>query len=192
MRKTLIALLALAATPALAAPDKPSPRSTAHLEHLGHGGLGKRLSAAEVRRLPKAYAAIERSPKAATSTASRKARASDRTLAERAGYKAVTELTNGAFPPFYPSLGAVYVRPKTLPVGPFLTFDRKGHQVSTVYMLSLEEMNGHKKFDATGTRSHRVDHVTVYYHGGHPGVDFPHYHNVLWHVSQKGEQRVAK
>ncbi len=77
-------------------------------------------------------------------------------------------------------------------MGPFLTFDRKGHQISTVYMLSLEEMNGHRKFEATGTRVPRVNHVTVYHHNGHAGVDFPHYHYVLWHVSKDGEKRVAK
>ena len=186
MRNILAAILVLATAPALARDGIPS----AHLRHLGHAGLGKPLSKEQVAKLPKAYAAIER--KAAPAGKGGKPRASDRQMAERAGYKPVSELTNGAFPPFYPSLGAVYVRPKTLPIGPFLTFDRKGHQVSTVYMLSLEDMNGHKKFEATGTREPRVDHVTVYYHGGHPGVDFPHYHNVLWHVSQKGEQRVAK
>jgi hypothetical protein len=112
--------------------------------------------------------------------------------AERAGYKSVASLTRGAFPAFYPSLGRVYVRPSTLPVGPFLTFDHQGRQVSTIYMISLEDMSGHKKFDAGGTRMPRVDHVTAYYNGGHPGVDFPHYHYVLWHVSKKEEARVAR
>lgn len=159
---------------------------TRHLDHLLHGGLGKVVVDREtLARLPKAHTSVSVPSRA-------KPRPSDRLAAERAGYKAVTGLTNGAFPPFYPGLGEVYVRPKSLPVGPFLTFDRKGHQISTVYMLSLEEMNGHKKFDATGTREPRVNHVTVYYHGGHPGVDFPHYHYVLWHVTKDGEKRVAK
>lgn len=185
--RTALALLAFLAVPAAqAAPGDAG----AHLSHLGHGGLGRPLTAEEVGRLPKSFTAVE-SP-AAERPARAKPRASDRLLAERAGYESVTKLTNNAFPPFYPGLGAVYVRAKTLPVGPFLTFDRKGHLVSTVYMLSLEDMNGHKKFEATGTRSPRVDHVTIYYHQGHAGVDFPHYHQVLWHVSRKGEQRVAK
>lgn len=180
----LVPLLALAASPALAT---ESP--TARIKHLHHTGLGHRIDAAHLKGVPKAYAvAAERHGR----TAGKAKRVSARLAAERVGYKPVTELTKGAFPAFYPGLGEVYVRPKTLPVGPFLTFDRKGHQISTVYMLSLEEMNKHQKFDATGTRDPRVNHVTVYYHGGHPGVDFPHYHYVLWHVSKKEEARVAK
>ncbi len=177
----LAALFPLAVTAAHAA---ESP--TARIAHLHHAGLGERVDPARLKGLPKAYAVAAESKRGGAH------RTSARQAAERAGYKPVSELTNGAFPPFYPGLGAVYVRPKSLPVGPFLTFDRKGHQISTVYMLSLEEMNAHKKFDATGTRDPRVNHVTVYYHGGHPGVDFPHYHYVLWHVSKKDEARVAK
>ena len=188
MRKTLAALgivAALSAGPALAGQGD----AAAHLGHLGHGGLGTRLTAAQVARLPRHYVAI---PREEGAKRRHKALASDRTLAQRAGYQSVTTLTNSAFPPFYPGLGEVYVRPKTIPLGPFLTFDRKGHQVSTVYMVGLEQMNSHQKFEAAGIRKPHVDHLTVYYHGGHPGVDFPHYHYVLWHVSKKGEKRVEK
>lgn len=184
MKASTVALLAAAAAAVPAAAQARD--ATGRLDHLLHGGLGKPVvDRGTLARLPKAYTAIEAPARA-------KPRPSDRLAAERAGYKAVTTLTNGAFPPFYPGLGEVYVRPKSLPVGPFLTFDRKGHQISTVYMLSLEEMNGHRKFEATGTRVPRVNHVTVYHHNGHPGVDFPHYHYVLWHVTKDGEKRVAK
>lgn len=170
---------AMTASPAIAAGEA----STAHLEHVAHSGMGQPVGAAAQGELPRAPAA---KPGAA------KARPDARKIAVRAGYKPVAELTNGAFPPFYPGIGSVYVRPKTLPVGPFLAFDHKGRQVSTIYMLSLEEMNAHKKFEATGTRVPSTNHVTVYHHGGHPGVDFPHYHYVLWHVTKKDEERVAR
>ena len=46
-----------------------------------------------------------------------------RKLAEKNGYKRVSDLVN--FPKFFPSLGVLFVKPETLPLGPFLCFDRK-------------------------------------------------------------------
>ena len=37
----------------------------------------------------------------------------------------------------------------------------------------------------------KVDHVDVYFNAGHPGVEKPHAHVVLWHVSKADETRVA-
>ena len=37
-----------------------------------------------------------------------------------------------------------------------------------------------------------VDHVDVYFNAGHPGVEVPHAHVVLWHVPAAGEAAVAK
>jgi hypothetical protein len=37
-----------------------------------------------------------------------------------------------------------------------------------------------------------VDHVDVMYNAGHPGVEEPHIHVVLWHVPVAQESRVAK
>jgi hypothetical protein len=37
-----------------------------------------------------------------------------------------------------------------------------------------------------------IDHVSLYFNAGHPGVEQPHYHIVLWHVSKADEARVAK
>ncbi len=110
-------------------------------------------------------------------------------LAEKHGFKRVSDLTN--FPSFFPGLGVVTVKPATLPMGPFLSFDRKDRLMSTTYMISLAEMDEHKKFNLTGL-SKRADHTTVYYNGGHPGVMVPHYHFVVWHVSKAEEARVAK
>ena len=114
-----------------------------------------------------------------------------RILAERKGYKRVSSLVN--FPAFFPGIGVVFVKPETLPVGPFLSFDRKDRLISTIYMLPLEQLNEHKRFEAeVGFVGTRVDHVTMYFNEGHPGVDMPHYHFVLWHVSKQNEALVAK
>jgi hypothetical protein len=109
--------------------------------------------------------------------------------AERSGYKKVSSLVD--FPPFFPGIGIVYVKPANLPVGPFLAFDRKNNLVGTIYMVPMEDMENHKKFDAAGALR-PVDHVTIYFNGGHPGVDMPHYHIVNWHVSRTGEAAVAR
>jgi hypothetical protein len=112
-----------------------------------------------------------------------------RRLAERRGFKKVSSLVN--FPPFFPGIGILYVRPATLPAGPFLAFDRKDRLVSTIYMIPIEDMQNKKKFHLAGVAG-RGDHVTLYYNGGHPGVEMPHYHIVIWNVSKKGEARVAQ
>jgi hypothetical protein len=113
-----------------------------------------------------------------------------RKVAERNGFKAVSDLVN--FPKFFPGLGIIYVKPDTLPLGPFLCFDRRDHLVATVYMVPIKDIDDHKAMEATGYAAGSVDHVSIYFNGGHPGVDMPHYHVVLWHVSRKDEARVAK
>jgi hypothetical protein len=112
-----------------------------------------------------------------------------RKLAERRGFKKVSSLVN--FPPYFPGIGILYVRPATLPAGPFLAFDRKDRLVSTIYMIPIEDMQNKKKFHLAGVAG-SGDHVTLYYNGGHPGVEMPHYHIVVWNVSKKGEARVAQ
>ena len=108
---------------------------------------------------------------------------------ERAGYKKVSSLVN--FPSFFPGIGVLYVKPETLPTGPFLAYDRKDRLVSTIYMIPVDDINNHKKFDLRGLRE-KADHVTLYFNSGHAGVEMPHYHVVVWHVDKKGEARVAK
>ncbi|QFU15878.1 DUF5602 domain-containing protein [Microvirga thermotolerans] len=106
-------------------------------------------------------------------------------------YKKVSELVK--LPDFLPGLGQLYVDPKTLPAGPFLAYDRDGRLVSTVYMLPIEDLsNKDKRFDDLAAPGGRVDHVDVYFNAGHPGVEKPHAHVILWHVSKTDEGRVAK
>ncbi len=102
----------------------------------------------------------------------------------------VSDLVN--FPKFFPSLGILFVKPETLPLGPFLCFDRKDHLMATVYMVPTRDIDDRKLLEAPGFAGAAVDHVSLYFNPGHPGVDVPHYHVVIWHVTRKEEARVAK
>jgi hypothetical protein len=105
-------------------------------------------------------------------------------------YKKVSDLVK--LPEFLPGLGQLYVDPKTLPAGPFLAYDHEGRLVSTVYMLPIEDLsNKDKRFDDLAAPGGKVDHVDVYFNAGHPGVEKPHAHVVLWHVPKADETRVA-
>jgi len=96
-------------------------------------------------------------------------------------YKKVSGLV--ALPDFLPGLGTLYVKPATLPAGPFLAYDRDGKLVSTVYMIPLKDMEAHKVFNGLVAAQEKVDHVDMYFNAGHPGVAEPHYHVVIWYVS---------
>ena len=112
-----------------------------------------------------------------------------RKIAEKNGYKRLSELVN--FPKFFPGLGILFVKPESLPLGPYLCFDRKDRLVATVYMVPIKDIEDHKSLEAPGFAG-PVDHVSLYFNPGHPGADMPHYHLVIWHVTQKEEARVAK
>ncbi len=104
-------------------------------------------------------------------------------------YKKVSTLVK--LPDFLPGIGVLYVDPKTLPAGPFLAYDHKGRLVSTIYMIPLKDFDAQKAFSLAAPGG-RVDHVSLYFNAGHPGVEEPHYHIVLWHVSKAEESLVAK
>ena len=97
-------------------------------------------------------------------------------------YQKVSDLV--ALPEFIPGLGTLYVQPATLPAGPFLAYDRNDQLVSTIYMIPLEDIEAQKKFDDLGVGGESVQSVDLYYNAGHPGVEKPHYHVVLWHVPE--------
>ena len=92
-------------------------------------------------------------------------------------------------PDFFPGIGTLYVDPATLPVGPYLAYDRQGNLVSTVYMIPLKDLRAGKAFNTLVVAQAKVDHVDMYYSNGHPGVPDPHYHIVLWYIS--AEQAAA-
>ncbi|HYH20876.1 MAG TPA: DUF5602 domain-containing protein [Azospirillum sp.] len=105
-------------------------------------------------------------------------------------YKKVSELVK--LPDFLPGMGTLYVDPKTLPAGPFLAYDHDGRLASTIYMVPVEDIQGQKKLDNLKAAGGKVDHVDMYFNAGHPGVEKPHYHIVLWHIAEADEARVAK
>jgi hypothetical protein len=105
-------------------------------------------------------------------------------------YKPVSSLVK--LPDFLPGLGQLFVDPATLPAGPFLAYDHDGKLVSTIYMIPVEDLNPDKKFEDLAAPGGWVDHVDVYFNAGHPGVEKPHAHVVLWHVPTADEARVAK
>jgi hypothetical protein len=106
-------------------------------------------------------------------------------------YKAVSSLVK--LPDFLPGLGQLFVDPATLPAGPFLAYDHDGKLVSTIYMLPVEDLsNPDKRFEDLAAPGGNVDHVDVYFNAGHPGVEEPHAHVVLWHVSTADEARIAQ
>jgi hypothetical protein len=106
----------------------------------------------------------------------------------KAPYQPVSKLV--ALPDFLPGLGTLYVAPNTLPAGPFLAYDKGGKLVSTIFMIPVEDIDAHKAFEDLGTSGHKVDHVDINFNPGHPGVEKPHYHIILWHVSKADEAKL--
>jgi outer membrane murein-binding lipoprotein Lpp len=96
-----------------------------------------------------------------------------------AGYEPASRL---GLPDFMPGLGALYVRPGSLPAGPFLAYDRDDRLVSTVYMIPVADIVARKRFEDLAATGRPVRDVDLYFNPGHPGVTVPHYHLVLWHV----------
>jgi hypothetical protein len=100
-----------------------------------------------------------------------------------AEYKKVSTLVN--LPDFMPGLGTLYVQPQTLPAGPFLAYDRDNRLVSTVFMIPVSDIVERKKFEHLPVGDRIVRDVDLYYTPGHPGVEQPHYHYILWHVPEE-------
>jgi hypothetical protein len=103
-----------------------------------------------------------------------------------AGYRKVSTLAE--LPEFIPGLGALHVRPQTLPAGPFLGYDRGDRLVNTVYMIPVADVTARKTFENLAVGGAAVQEVDFYYTPGHPGVEQPHYHVVLWHVPEEAAE----
>ena len=112
--------------------------------------------------------------------------------ARKAGYKSLSDLTGGTYPAFTPGVGAVYAKRENMPTGPFLALDHKGKLVSTIYKIPKDKVANGEKSEAPGFQMPAFDHMTFYSGSNHPGVDFPHYNLVLWHVPKEDEARVAE
>jgi hypothetical protein len=94
------------------------------------------------------------------------------------------------FPDFYPGLGTIYVQPDTMPIGPYYSYDRRGRLVNTIYMVPMRVFDEHQVIKMIGGTRLPVDHVVISYTAAHPGVDEPHYHIILWHVSAEAAEKV--
>ena len=95
-------------------------------------------------------------------------------------YQAVSALV--PLPDMIPGLGTLYVDPATLPVGPFAAYDKTGKLVSTIYMVPMDDLTAQKKFSNLAVAGGPAVSADMYYNAGHPGVEKPHYHVVVWHV----------
>lgn len=107
-----------------------------------------------------------------------------------APYQQVSKLVK--LPNVLPGMGQLFADPATLSAGPFLAYGHDGKLVSTIYMLPTKDLNPEKSFDNLAAPRGNVDHADIYYNAGHPGVEEPHVHLVLWHVAAAGEASVAK
>ena len=107
-----------------------------------------------------------------------------------APYKAVSGLVK--LPDFIPGMGQLFVDPTTVPAGPFLAYDHSGKLVSTIYMLPIKDFKPDMNLGSLKAPGGTVDHITVNYNAGHPGVEEPHIHVILWHVPVADEALVAK
>ncbi len=95
-------------------------------------------------------------------------------------YKKVSTLV--ALPDFIPGIGTLYVKPSTLPIGPFLAYNRDGKLVSTIYMVPVADFDKHANFTGLAVGDRKVEKVDIVFNPGHPGVEVPHYHVTIWHV----------
>ena len=102
-----------------------------------------------------------------------------------ADFKKVSTLVK--LPEYLPGLGVLYVDPATLPVGPFLGYDKKGRLVDVIYMVPLKDMDAHKNWEDLGAKlgNLRINHTDFVYNPGHPGVEEPHYHVIEWLITRK-------
>lgn len=96
-------------------------------------------------------------------------------------WKPVSQLT--ALPEFIPGLGSLYVEQKNMPVGPYLAYDRSKRLVSTIFMVPMNAMEQKREFDNLPVTDQKVDHVDFTFNAGHPGLEQPHYHIIMWHVT---------
>lgn len=94
-------------------------------------------------------------------------------------YAKVSELV--PLPDFLPGLGTLFVDPATLPAGPFLGYDRDGKLAATIFMTPIEDLQGGTSYNDLAVGSNEVSSVDIYYNAGHPGVEKPHAHVVLFH-----------
>ena len=97
-------------------------------------------------------------------------------------------------PDYLPGLGVLYVDPSTLPVGPFLGYEKKGQLVNITYMVPLKDLHDHRNFQTLGAKlgSLKIEHTDFIYNPGHPGVEEPHYHIIEWLITKQHQDADLK
>lgn len=120
------------------------------------------------------------------------ASAADINKSPPAKFKKVSTLVK--LPDFLPGMGTLYVDPSTLPVGPFLGYNRSGELVNIIYMVPMKDLEAHKNFDALGeaAKGLKIDHTAIDFNPGHPGVEEPHYHVTQWLISPAAVKKEMK
>lgn len=108
-----------------------------------------------------------------------------------ANFKKVSTIVH--LPDWLPGLGTLYVDPSSLPVGPYLGYNKDGQLVNVTYMIPLKDFEQHKNLNDLGqhvaSMGLKVDHTSVEYNPGHPGLQEPHYHVIQWLISRAQQQR---
>jgi hypothetical protein len=109
-----------------------------------------------------------------------------------ANFKKVSTLVR--LPDWLPGLGTLYVDPATLPAGPYLGYNHNGQLVNVTYMLSSKELEQHKDWNDLGEKianlDLKVDHTSVNFNPGHPGLQEPHYHITQWFITPAQQQEM--
>ena len=97
-------------------------------------------------------------------------------------------------PDWLPGLGTLYVDPASLPAGPYLGYNHDGQLVNVTYMLSSKELDQHKDWNDLGQKianlDLKVDHTSVNFNPGHPGLQEPHYHITQWLITPAQQQEM--
>lgn len=96
-----------------------------------------------------------------------------------------------ALPDFIPGLGTLYVDPATMPAGPFLAYDHDGKLSATVYMAPYDELQKGTAYDNLTVGDDTVTSVDILSNPGHPGIEKPHVHVILYH-DEGARDRLAK
>lgn len=109
-----------------------------------------------------------------------------------ANFKKVSTLVR--LPDWLPGLGTLYVDPASLPAGPYLGYNHDGQLVNVTYMLSSKEFDQHKDWNDLGQKianlDLKVDHTSVNFNPGHPGLQEPHYHITQWLITPAQQQEM--
>jgi hypothetical protein len=111
-----------------------------------------------------------------------------------ANFKKVSTLVR--LPDWLPGLGTLYVDPASLPAGPYLGYNHNGQLVNVIYMISIKDLDQHKDWNDVGQgiaqMGLKVDHTSVMYNPGHPGLQEPHYHIIQWLITPAQQEQELK